>query len=825
MILKSLRLKNIRSYKEQQIEFPEGSVMLAGDIGSGKSSIFHAVEFALFGARRDSISGDALLRKGEKEGEVELAFSLDGRDITIRRKLKRQQDSVAQDAGFIVIEGRRIDGTATELKALLLALLGYPKEFLTKSKSLIYRYTVYTPQEEMKQIITEPDEVRVDTLRRVFSIDKYKRISGNAELYVQWIKEAKKGLQGTMQGLDEKKTELERMGDRASLADSMLKEAMQKLDMVMMEKDSAKSALAALEERVSKLTELRKKSSVCDARLMEIVRNRSKNNTEIEHATAELDQLRKRLGDSRTDEKQHPPVEEIENWISLSEKKLSEHSSRKAELAERHKQLLRRTEELKQDVLIKSGKTSVTGKKELLYQELLEEIKDKQAMTDTVAAVTARLKETETILAELNACKKAAEQLKRQVTSLQTCPTCMQEVTQVHKHAIIADEDRKIQNAESEILTLSKEKAEIVGLIAGHDLRLQELAAKERELAAVKVELANLETVKAELDSLLKIQKNLDEEKLGIISALEKLDEKMMLSLSEEVAVKKQLLREAHKHNLELKERQHNELLLSEKEQRKRQLENQQELLKEEVRQINAEKLVISEEISKLGHAEQESADKKKGYEKILLEEKSTEVRLGEARKEKEGITNQMMMLSKDIKQKEDASAKLLYLNSVQEWLEKMLINIMSTMERQVMARVHIQFSELFSTWFNMIIEEEALSVKIDENFLPVVMQNGHDTSLEHLSGGERTSVALAYRLALNRVINDVVGNIKTKDLLILDEPTDGFSSEQLDKVRNVLEELNVKQTIIVSHESKIESFVDHVIRIHKNEHVSRVVS
>jgi exonuclease SbcC len=69
------------------------------------------------------------------------------------------------------------------------------------------------------------------------------------------------------------------------------------------------------------------------------------------------------------------------------------------------------------------------------------------------------------------------------------------------------------------------------------------------------------------------------------------------------------------------------------------------------------------------------------------------------------------------------------------------------------------------------------------------------------------------------------MSGIKTKDLLILDEPTDGFSSEQLDKVRNVLDELNMKQTIIVSHEAKIESFVDHVIRIHKNEHVSRVVS
>ena len=58
---------------------------------------------------------------------------------------------------------------------------------------------------------------------------------------------------------------------------------------------------------------------------------------------------------------------------------------------------------------------------------------------------------------------------------------------------------------------------------------------------------------------------------------------------------------------------------------------------------------------------------------------------------------------------------------------------------------------------------------------------------------------------------------------IILDEPTDGFSAEQLDRVRDVLDQIGVKQVILVSHESKIESFVDYVIRIEKEEHISRV--
>jgi len=49
MILKKITLNNIRSYEHQEVEFTEGSTLLSGDIGSGKTSILLGIEFALFG--------------------------------------------------------------------------------------------------------------------------------------------------------------------------------------------------------------------------------------------------------------------------------------------------------------------------------------------------------------------------------------------------------------------------------------------------------------------------------------------------------------------------------------------------------------------------------------------------------------------------------------------------------------------------------------------------------------------------------------------------------------------------------------------------------
>jgi exonuclease SbcC len=61
--------------------------------------------------------------------------------------------------------------------------------------------------------------------------------------------------------------------------------------------------------------------------------------------------------------------------------------------------------------------------------------------------------------------------------------------------------------------------------------------------------------------------------------------------------------------------------------------------------------------------------------------------------------------------------------------------------------------------------------------------------------------------------------------VVILDEPTDGFSEQQLDKVRDILQELHIKQLLIVSHEPKIESFVDHIIRLKKENGVSKIIN
>ena len=189
MLFKKLVLENIRSYKELIIEFPKGSILLAGNIGSGKTSILLGLQFALFGLQPGQ-KGSSILRQGSDKAYTRLDIEIDEETVTIERTIKKSKGgSITQDSSIITIGTNREELSTMEMKEKVITLLGYPKEF-TKKSNLLYKFTVYTPQEEMKAIIQEKPEIRLDTLRHLFGIADYKRIKENAQIFLQKIKES-----------------------------------------------------------------------------------------------------------------------------------------------------------------------------------------------------------------------------------------------------------------------------------------------------------------------------------------------------------------------------------------------------------------------------------------------------------------------------------------------------------------------------------------------------------------------------------------------------------------------------------------------------------
>ncbi|MBU0929902.1 MAG: hypothetical protein KJ623_02425 [Nanoarchaeota archaeon] len=682
MIIKKIKLNNIRSYANQEINFPIGSTLLAGNVGSGKSTILMSIDFALFGLQKGNITGSSLLRNDADKGQVELELEIEDKNVIIKRGLKREGDKILQDSGSLTVNNEKQELTATEIKQKILELLNYPRELLTKSKAIIYRYTVYTPQEEMKSILSAEKDVRLDVLRKIFGIDKYKRIKENSKIFVSMLKEKKKEFQGMISDLKEKESLSSEFKNKILVTKEKINIITPKLNLINSLIETKKQKIKNIEENIKKLNSLKQE--------LKLNENNTKNKSE------------------------------------LKIKNLNEINNLKGEIS-----------------LFKEEKFDAVS----IRNEIIEKENKTKKIENEIKNLSVKI-------SELKINKKNSESMKEEISKLNTCPTCKQNVKEEHKNNIKNEEDEKIISYESELEVFTKNMEVKENEFMNIKKDLDFLNKKEQEFNVYRLRLENTNEKKKRLDLLVKDVGNLEQE-LSLLSV------------------------------------------------------------------INTK---LNTEINNYDNIDKEYNEIRKEFDENLIEQRKTEIEKISFEKELENINNNLLALEKEILNKLNAREKLEKHTQLQNWFDMDFSNLLENMEKQIMFKIYHDFNSLFQKWFSMLIDNENLVIKLDNEFSPLIQQNNHDIDYEFISGGERTAAALSYRLALNQVINNLITNIRTKDLLILDEPTDGFSSEQLDRIRLVLDELNIKQTIIVSHDPKIESFVDNVIRLNKKDHITEIV-
>ncbi|MBD3203052.1 AAA family ATPase [Candidatus Woesearchaeota archaeon] len=821
MILRSLVMNNIRSYKSQKISFPTGSVLLSGDIGSGKSSVLLAIEFALFGIRRGELTGNSLLRFGEKQGEVVLEFSIDKKDYIIKRTLKKNSGNVVQDSGYIIIDGKKTHGTPTELKSQILKILGYPDEMLTRSKSIIYRYTVYTPQEEMKQILLEESDVRLDILRKVFGIDKYKTIRKNTVLFLRELKKIISVNKARIEDLGEKKNQKrERIHSKKEININLEKKNSD-LKSIKNTIRKLKNKKQEIEKKIEKVNAINNKLSIKKAKIKEKTHLGNKiesNNKDIKN---KISKIREKL-DTYKDVKEKISEKSNSDKLNKLTDKLNEFTSKKNILKEKinsSEQLITRIKKEIQDMAV-SQKEILVKKGELEKQK--KKIENKNQIIENTEAYQ---KKKEILKIKLNENKiklNNSKKIREKITDLSKCPVCYQVVSEKHKKQVLKNQN-EIESDVNEFIDkyqilLPKLKKKIRKLKSA----MEEIRFAENNIVKLKTEISNLEKSS---DKIVKNQKKLNK----LISEKEQVEKELEIvkktdpdKLKKMISNTKKQLENIRKNNIRFIEKKNLVESLNEKKQIKK--NNQEELsnyqkdvsdLKKEIRELKKRK----EKYKDIEDYQKKIVDK---LEEKKEQEKAVEIKIAELSNEKKSIMDQINNLNNEIESKLKIKKKNSYYITIRAWLEKSFLNLMISMEKHVMYHIYNEFNSYLRLWFSLLIED--IEISLNEDFSLKLYQNGYETEYNNLSGGEKTSVALSYRLALNKVISDLIGKIKTKNLIILDEPTYGFSTEQLDKVREVFDRLDMKQIIIVSHEQKMESFVNNIIKVHKTGNTSRII-
>ncbi len=223
MIIRRLRLNNIRSYVNESVDFPDGTILFEGDVGSGKTTILISIEFALFGLSSD-LKGEHLLRAGCQRGSVELTVDVAGKELAVKRSLERRNGKISQADCYLVFDGAREDYSVSELKARVLGILGFNERVQPQASSLIYRYAVFTPQEKMKEILLSNADERLETIRRAFMMEDYKNAVSNSEEVQKFLKLQIKTAEASVSDMDKLKQGIkEYSSEKESLAADITK--------------------------------------------------------------------------------------------------------------------------------------------------------------------------------------------------------------------------------------------------------------------------------------------------------------------------------------------------------------------------------------------------------------------------------------------------------------------------------------------------------------------------------------------------------------------------------------------------------------------------
>jgi DNA repair protein SbcC/Rad50 len=674
MLIRKIALRNIRSYndgEETRLNVPEGVVLFEGDIGSGKSTLLYALEFALFGF--SDMKGTHLLSEGRRDGEVSVTFESGELEYTIERKLKAKRSEVVQDECYISAGGERTRLSPSDLKERVVSILGFNEPTNPRAESLVYRYAVFTPQEQMKEILLQKPEERLHVIRRVLGAQSYQVAAENSDLVAKKIKELSYGLRKASEDLEEKKDEAEEKARTIARLESEI------------------PTLQAKEVNSSRLVRS------LEAELKEVVANRES----IGKDQAKVPLMRQQVAD-------------LQGEIEEEEGKLRELEAR---LADEIEPLLRAFE--------------ARPKPEA-------EARDLEGRLNHERERLIRLKDSrQTLESDL---AKTHDLLMKGI-----CPLCGQRIPG-NLSTRTEHSEKELRKLEQEVDDASSSVTALEGLLEAarrFDEDKKDASRVERDRTRVEGELASLRR---------KLQQS-----NGRLSQL------------------KSELARTTSHAKSMKE-----------------LSDQIESLE-----------------SKLDQARQK--------------EKDAGIELKGARTELADSIRELERLSSEVKEKQAALDEARRLSGYQDWLSSFFKPTVELIEKETLTQAAARFNEHFQRFFSSLVDDPDMVVRVKEDFSPLFEREGFEQDFEALSGGERTSMALAYRFALNSVVRESVST--QPELVILDEPTDGFSKEQVYKMRGLLEELDSRQIILVSHERELESMADHIFRVEKRNGSSVVSS
>jgi len=788
MILNSLSLQNFKRYKEAEFNFNLGLTGLLGRNGSGKSTIFEAIIFALYG---ESKTKKELIRNSSANSKdavvVKLQFNIDGKEYLIERELRGK--SLTAKANLFDSSKELIATSVKEVNKEIVKLIGMSKEAFVN--------TIYASQKELTALSNLKNDDRKKIIRKLIGLEKIDRIE--KEL-VDKIRELKRDIasfkelllpkeqldnilkqkEHTLKQIDLLKADISNLTIKLEEKEKEVTKSLQNLEKEQKLKEDYNKLLSTLELIKAKFTNITKS-------LQELLSKKSQLELDSSYYNKNISILES--------------YKELEKQIAYYQKQ-KELIIKKEGLLKEQESLREQVKTIRQDIknlqLEIDKKSQIDLSKKSKEQELvnlknsLEDIeKQERNILNQIAQNQAIINTTKSQLNKIEKIGKGSN-----------CPTCTRPL---------------LEEYESVVNSLNQ----TINLITNNQLKNLEASLKEvnksKDSLKVKIDILEKEinSLNTRIELILSYQKEQKNKKMQLDSVMTKgLQNKDALAKLEGIEYN-----ETEHKNLVTKrqklEPQYKKLLgLQKVIEELPKVQEQIQKLQKELKELKTSQKAKEEEIKKHSFKSENEELAKKEYQNSLKAKDTiaTQLKAKEIELTKQnGILN---TINAKLEQNALQTEKLKEKEQNRDDYEKLRL-FLKDFKTKINSQVAPRISQLASDMFYEVTKGKYQLIEVDNEFNFFIYDEGKKYPIERFSGGEIDLANLVLRIAISKTLNELSSNTNI-GFLAFDEV---FGSQDEDRRYAIMESFNkisenYRQIFLISHDKEIKELFENVIEL-----------
>ncbi|MBV6439111.1 MAG: SMC family ATPase [Haliscomenobacteraceae bacterium CHB4] len=799
MILNNLKLTNYKQYAALSLDFREGLVGIIGKNGAGKSTIFEAILYCLFG--RDE-SNKTLVRSSfaEPKANVELVleFTIGESLYRVRREFRGKALTVGAE---LFKNDQLVAKGVSAVNDELVKVLHIEREAFKRS--------VFSGQKELDELSAAKGEERKKMIRRMLGLDMLDDIQTRIKADIRDLNSRMEGQRqnllsdeaaGALQveiaesekSLEENKLAFEKENKNLRAVEEKYRAGKHKFD----EEEGRSRQFNALNGELGQLQErlagLRAQQENLAKKSQDLRQQKEKLDGERGEFSQYLEE-KKRLGELESARQRHINRSARSDKIAETRELLKNTQSKIADYAQ----------QLTQKAEVESALAEKQGRVAVLEEEIKAKLAEHGAVEGKIGGIQAGLRERSEKLDTLRALGREG-----------TCPTCLQPLLDGYERAL-AELEQEINTLQSKQLqALEQEKNAIVE--AGQNLRKRQDAARSEVEKLGKeqtrlAEIARLKTAEEGQQTLLEKRLVADEAILREIGEVN-FDEVVYSALKEKIALTEPRYLEFSKEE---------NYVARELPTTSAALKNTETAIAEVQKNIAAK----NDELAQVGYDATRYETAKQaltGFADAFNAQSEAVRALEKAGIElKNGIARNQEKLRANDRIKSQISDKLDEI----ELLRK-LAEMLGLFKTEVLEKVSPGISREASDLFSRITKGKYESIRVDENFDFAIADGGVFYPIERFSGGEIDLANFCLRIAITKAITDLSGAEQGIGFLAFDEI---FGSQDEERRLEMMLALNYlqeqfRQIYIVSHIESLKDYFPHILEVQFAEGGSSVV-